>query len=38
MRAAMDRNEIDRICRTLLLRAGRSVSFLPLRRDSRPFR
>jgi hypothetical protein len=38
MRAAMDRNEIDRICRNLLLRAGRSVSFLPLRRDSRPFR
>jgi hypothetical protein len=38
MRAAMDRTEIDRTCRNLLLRAGRRVSFLPLRRDSRPFR
>jgi hypothetical protein len=38
MRAAMDRSEIERTCRNLLLRAGRRVSFLPLRRDSRPFR
>ena len=38
MRAAMDRSELERACRNLLLRAGRRVSFLPLRRDSRPFR
>jgi len=38
LRAAMDRSEIERACRNLLLRAGRRVSFLPLRRDSRPFR
>jgi len=38
MRAALERDEMDRVCGNLLLRAGRRVSFLPLRSNSRPFR
>jgi len=38
MRAALERDEVERACQNLLLRAGRRVSFLPLRSNSRPFR
>ncbi|MEM3555417.1 MAG: DNA double-strand break repair nuclease NurA [Candidatus Micrarchaeia archaeon] len=38
MRAALEREEVERVCQNLLLRAGRRVSFLPLRSNSRPFR
>lgn len=38
MRAALGRDDVERVCRNLLLQAGRQVSFLPLRSNSRPFR
>ncbi|MEM3030922.1 MAG: DNA double-strand break repair nuclease NurA [Candidatus Micrarchaeia archaeon] len=38
LRAALDRTELERIYRELVLTAGLSASALRLRRDSRPFR